>query len=719
MFRKLFIFSIIAIIISLYITACDSTHELNLQVYPEEGGSIFGGGSYGQGEEVTILAEPEEGYEFEHWVSEDEEVLSTSREHTLKIERSKDIKAVFTRKSYRVRLKSNIENVNLSGAGSYEHGEEAEVRALEKDNFTFVKWVEDGEKVSNEKSYRFIVSEDRELTAISELDIGLEDMILKDDLTGYLLPVRDERTTGLVTPDGKMAVKKTKWIDFHSTFSGGGGAYTQPYLEIGETSPLVLYLDYEHTAVFNTEGGLITILPDRIGKIYNDHGIIVYKNGKYGFMDHDENLVLDYIYKDISIGSFGSDYLKVEKDRKTGLFDSKNGMHIFDPEYSSIRPGGKIEDNLFKAGKDGDVNLYDKNGEMLLELDYHETGRYRSGVLAVRKNGQWGFINLSGEFVIEPAYDEVNVGFSNGYCMVKQDGKWGVIDTSGRFAIEPVADHPQKIYIKSDSDQSETVFSIDVNSKHLLLDSGGEKLFEAESISPFGNLFTYEKDEKIGLLSESGQVIEKPVFEDLRLPGPMEYGGYADRNFVAEEYSALKKDGLWAFFKDGDFLTDFKFEEIPGRYNRPMVYNEIVQVIVKENRDKTAGLYDLEKDEYIIPQDEYDEIDYLKEGRVRVKQDGKCGYVDQNNRPITAIEYDKATAFENEAAAVIKNDQLKILDREGNNFIEPLQVNPQDYMGRDNLLLTYLEGPEVYRIGKIGHVDFSYFDRDGWISKHD
>ena len=522
MFRKLSSFTIMAVIIlPLFITACEPTHDLNLEPDPKEGGTVSGSGSYGQGEEVTILAEPEEGYEFEHWALEDGEILSTNSEHSLKIERFREIKGVFSRKSYRVSLTSNIEDVSLSGAGSYEHGKEAEVRAMEKDNFTFVMWMEDGEKASDKKTYRFEVTEDRELTAIKELDIGLKEMILKDDITGYLLPVRNEHTAGLITPDGEKAVKKTKWIDFHLTFSEGGGAYTTPYLEVGETNPLVLYLDYEHTAVFSTDGRLITILPDRIGTIYNDHGIIVYENGKYGFMDHDENLVLDYIYDNITMGSSGYDYLKVKKDRKEGLVDGKNGKHIFDPEYSNIRPLRNIEGNLFKAEKDGDVYLYDKNGEMLLELDYEETWTYSSGLLAVRESGQWGFIDLSGEFVIEPAYDKVNVGFFNGFCMVKQDGKYG--------------------------------------------------------------------------------------------------------------------------------------------------------------------------------------------------------YVDKNNRPVTAIEYDNATAFENEAAAAIKDDRLIILDREGNNFVEPLEINPEDYTDNRpaNLQLTYLEGPEVYRTERIGHAGFSYFDQDGWISKHD
>jgi len=159
MFRKLSSFTIMAVIIlPLFITACEPTHDLNLEPDPKEGGTVSGSGSYGQGEEVTILAEPEEGYEFEHWALEDGEILSTNSEHSLKIERFREIKGVFSRKSYRVSLTSNIEDVSLSGAGSYEHGKEAEVRAMEKDNFTFVMWMEDGEKASDKKTYRFEVT---------------------------------------------------------------------------------------------------------------------------------------------------------------------------------------------------------------------------------------------------------------------------------------------------------------------------------------------------------------------------------------------------------------------------------------------------------------------------------------------------------------------------------------------------------------------------------
>ena len=52
------------------------------------------------------------------------------------------------------------------------------------------------------------------------------------------------------------------------------------------------------------------------------------------------------------------------------------------------------------------------------------------------RDGLWGFINLSGEVVLETKYDDVN-SFSLNYAPVCEDGKWGYIDISGNEVIEP------------------------------------------------------------------------------------------------------------------------------------------------------------------------------------------------------------------------------------------------------------------------------------------
>ena len=67
-----------------------------------------------------------------------------------------------------------------------------------------------------------------------------------------------------------------------------------------------------------------------------------------------------------------------------------------------------------------------------------------------------------------------------------------------------------------------------------------------------------------------------------------------------------------------------------------------------------------------------------------------------------------------EAAGVIKDGKLSFIDREGNQLVEPVDV---DYDEDFRFQLEYLEGPEVYD-GRYGDtMNYNYFDLEGWIWK--
>ena len=57
-------------------------------------------------------------------------------------------------------------------------------------------------------------------------------------------------------------------------------------------------------------------------------------------------------------------------------------------------------------------------------------------VAAVKKNGGWGYINQTGELVIETRF-EAAFPFSNNYAVVKSGGKFGLIDKNGNWEIAP------------------------------------------------------------------------------------------------------------------------------------------------------------------------------------------------------------------------------------------------------------------------------------------
>ncbi|EOZ2107593.1 WG repeat-containing protein, partial [Campylobacter coli] len=64
---------------------------------------------------------------------------------------------------------------------------------------------------------------------------------------------------------------------------------------------------------------------------------------------------------------------------------------------------------------------------------------FSEGLVAVKLNGKWGFIDKSGKIVIESKFDSGG-HFSEGLAGVKLNGKYGLIDKSGKIVIEPIFD---------------------------------------------------------------------------------------------------------------------------------------------------------------------------------------------------------------------------------------------------------------------------------------
>lgn len=78
-----------------------------------------------------------------------------------------------------------------------------------------------------------------------------------------------------------------------------------------------------------------------------------------------------------------------------------------------------------------------ENLQSSLNFDY--VWSFGEGLVAVKLNGKWGFIDKSGKIVIESKFDSGG-HFSEGLAGVGLNGKWGFIDKNGEFVIEPKFD---------------------------------------------------------------------------------------------------------------------------------------------------------------------------------------------------------------------------------------------------------------------------------------
>jgi len=150
--------------------AADSGY-LSLVSYPTVGGEMIGEGYYQYGEQVTVMAIPNEGYEFMHWLYGSDTISYNPVYEFVMPNYNMELIAVFDTLELIINAEpNNIDYGSVEGAGIYNFGETASLTALPAEGYKFVAWTENGQTVSVDLIYVFIVSEDRDLVANFQID---------------------------------------------------------------------------------------------------------------------------------------------------------------------------------------------------------------------------------------------------------------------------------------------------------------------------------------------------------------------------------------------------------------------------------------------------------------------------------------------------------------------------------------------------------------------
>ncbi len=95
------------------------------------------------------------------------------------------------------------------------------------------------------------------------------------------------------------------------------------------------------------------------------------------------------------------------------------------------------------ASLNGKYGVIDLNGEFLIQPQYDAIKYCCFGVMPALENGEWYYINVSGEKVFGPFEDAESYAY--GYAAVKKDGKWGFIDKNGYDATTFVYDEAYSV----------------------------------------------------------------------------------------------------------------------------------------------------------------------------------------------------------------------------------------------------------------------------------
>ena len=150
-------------------------YTITLVAQPAEGGNVYGAGTYNSGHVVTLRAIANEGYEFVNW-TRDGGVVSSSANYTIVVRENAEYVANFRSMVFEIKANTDPDNTgDIEGVGLYNYGETCTLTVTPHAEYEFVNWTLNGEVVSEEESFSFIVTEAREYVAHLEYVEGIDE----------------------------------------------------------------------------------------------------------------------------------------------------------------------------------------------------------------------------------------------------------------------------------------------------------------------------------------------------------------------------------------------------------------------------------------------------------------------------------------------------------------------------------------------------------------
>jgi hypothetical protein len=146
------------------------TYSILIAASPLAGGTTSGGGTVNGGQNVTVVAAANAGYNFGNW-TETGAVVSSSSSYTFTASANRNLVANFVPTYTITTIASPLAGGLTSGDGTFNSGDSVTVLAMPSFAYNFVNWTEGSTAVSSSASYIFTATANRDLVANFALKI--------------------------------------------------------------------------------------------------------------------------------------------------------------------------------------------------------------------------------------------------------------------------------------------------------------------------------------------------------------------------------------------------------------------------------------------------------------------------------------------------------------------------------------------------------------------
>lgn len=339
-----------------------------------------------------------------------------------------------------------------------------------------------------------------------------------------------------------------------------------------------LIIPFEYDGIVAGEGGEEITFND-----FSEGLVAVTKNEKFGFINTKGKVVIPLQYD--WVNNFYEGLAVVSKNGQYGAID-KTGKIVIPIEYDWL---GDFNEGFAAAGLASEneaskYGLIDKNNKEVIPFIYDGMGSFSEGLVAVQKDGKWGYVNKENKPVIaiNLDYEQVN-DFSNGLAAVfsfeenSDNMKYGYIDKTGKLVI-PMnftrlywEDSEGKIDFKNGyalvNDSEGRQFCIDTKGKEAKCPAGidsSHKYFNNEYDEEAVVMTDMATDQQVGANIEGVDVNTQPVLATVNKMRQVDwtwdnFATLPNTEGLQEDYNFKNRYMLVQTVVDGDPLTNVTF----------------------------------------------------------------------------------------------------------------------------------------------------------------
>lgn len=440
-----------------------------------------------------------------------------------------------------------------------------------------------------------------------------------------------------------------------------------------------------------------------INDIPYEKSVLKYKkDGKYGLIDFNGNIIVKNKYEDIKSLDYKEGLLLVKKQGKYGVINIK-GDTIIKTKYDIIESEGyydkneqykksgfiigKLENNEYKYGY---INY---KGKKILDIKYNQIQRITNSsanedIYIVAFENNMAGLYKNKEKILDHNYEDILYEQNNNCLILQKNSKQGISDFNGNLILDIKYDNifTSGRYINLIKDGKSEFFDYKIKQQINL-----NNIIALNETLNSNYAIVINTNEKYQILNINSNEVKTKEYDYL------EY--ISNKNFIA------CKNGKYGVIDISEKnIIDFKYTLI---YQLPN--SKILKCINEENNStdliienekivsmKNASIYLYDEYIKILSEKEFIYISYdgkiLKNTELFNKQlyainkNGKWGFINKNNEIIVELQYDFVTEFNEYGFAGIKKlGKWGVINENGEIIIEPtyeIELNNPKFIGK-------------------------------------